>query len=85
LSSKINALARANTKILRVTIGNWTIISNLYYFKKIIIPTMEKKKQIKKFIIILVALVVLGASYGTYKYMHSLAHEETDDAQIEKI
>jgi membrane fusion protein (multidrug efflux system) len=29
---------------------------------------MEKKKQIKKFIIILVALVVLGASYGTYKY-----------------
>jgi hypothetical protein len=72
LSSKINkALASIPFKILRVTIGNWTIISNLYYFKKIIIPTMEKKKQIKKFIIILVALVVLGASYGTYKYMHS--------------
>lgn len=45
---------------------------------------MEKKKTNKKFIIILVALVVLGASYGTYKYMHSLGHEETDDAQIEK-
>jgi len=45
---------------------------------------MEKKKTNKKFIIILVALVVLGASYGSYKYMHSLAHEETDDAQIEK-
>jgi membrane fusion protein (multidrug efflux system) len=27
---------------------------------------------------------VLGGTYGTFKYMHSLAHEETDDAQIEK-
>jgi hypothetical protein len=56
LSSKINkALAQAIPfKILRVTIGNWTIISNLYYFKKIIIPTMEKKTN-TKFIIILVA------------------------------
>jgi membrane fusion protein (multidrug efflux system) len=45
---------------------------------------MEKKKTNKKFIIILVALVVLGGTYGTYKYMHSQAHEETDDAQIEK-
>ncbi|MFV5695500.1 HlyD family secretion protein [Flavobacterium sp. LB3P122] len=45
---------------------------------------MEKKKTNTKFIIILVALVVLGGTYGTYKYMHSLSHEETDDAQIEK-
>ena len=45
---------------------------------------MENKKTNSKFIIILAALVVLGGSYGTYKYMHSLAHEETDDAQIEK-
>jgi membrane fusion protein (multidrug efflux system) len=45
---------------------------------------MEKKKTNTKFIIILVALVVLGGAYGTFKYMHSLAHEETDDAQIEK-
>lgn len=45
---------------------------------------MEKKKTNKKFIIILVALVVLGGSYGTFKYLHSQAHEETDDAQIEK-
>jgi membrane fusion protein (multidrug efflux system) len=45
---------------------------------------MEKKKTNTKFIIILVALVVLGGTYGTFKYMHSLAHEETDDAQIEK-
>ncbi|KIA85652.1 HlyD family secretion protein [Flavobacterium sp. AED] len=45
---------------------------------------MEKKKTNKKFIIILVALIVLGGTYGTYKYMHSLSHEQTDDAQIEK-
>jgi membrane fusion protein (multidrug efflux system) len=45
---------------------------------------MEKKKTNTKFIIILVTLVVLGGTYGIYKYMHSLAHEETDDAQIEK-
>lgn len=45
---------------------------------------MEKKKTNTKFIIILVVLIVLGGTYGTYKYMHSLAHEQTDDAQIEK-
>jgi membrane fusion protein (multidrug efflux system) len=45
---------------------------------------MEKKKTNKKFIIILVVLIVLGGTYGTYKYNHSLSHEETDDAQIEK-
>ena len=45
---------------------------------------MEKKKTNTKFIIILVALVVLGGTYGTYKYIHSQSHEETDDAQIEK-
>jgi membrane fusion protein (multidrug efflux system) len=45
---------------------------------------MEKKKTNAKFIIILVTLVVLGGTYGIYKYMHSLSHEETDDAQIEK-
>ena len=45
---------------------------------------MEKKKTNKKFIVILTALVVLGGIYGTYKYLHSLTHEHTDDAQIEK-
>jgi membrane fusion protein (multidrug efflux system) len=45
---------------------------------------MEKKKTNKKFLFILIALVVIGAVYGTYKYMHSLAHETTDDAQVEK-
>lgn len=45
---------------------------------------MEKKKTNKKFLIILIALVALGGTYGTYKYLHSLAHETTDDAQVEK-
>ncbi|MEZ4802099.1 MAG: HlyD family secretion protein [Gelidibacter sp.] len=42
-----------------------------------------KKKTNKKFIIIIAALVLVGGSYGIYKYLHSLAHEETDDAQIQ--
>jgi membrane fusion protein (multidrug efflux system) len=45
---------------------------------------MEKKKTNKKFILILTVLVVFGVSYGSYKYIHSLSHEGTDDAQIEK-
>lgn len=45
---------------------------------------MEKKKSNKKFIIILAVLVVLGGTYGISKYIHSLNHEQTDDAQIEK-
>lgn len=45
---------------------------------------MEKKKTNTKFIIILVILVVLIGTYGTFKYIHSLSHEHTDDAQIEK-
>jgi membrane fusion protein (multidrug efflux system) len=45
---------------------------------------MEKKKTNTRFILILTVLIVLCGSYGTYKYMHSLSHEETDDAQIEK-
>ncbi|GIZ10480.1 HlyD family secretion protein [Flavobacterium sp. UMI-01] len=45
---------------------------------------MEKKSTNKKFTIIIGALVVLGITYGTIKYLHALSHEETDDAQIEK-
>lgn len=45
---------------------------------------MEKKKTNTKFIVILVVLVALGITYGTFKYIHSLSHEGTDDAQIEK-
>ncbi|RZJ31791.1 MAG: HlyD family secretion protein, partial [Flavobacterium sp.] len=44
----------------------------------------EKKKTNKKFIIIFAVLILVGGTYGIFKYVHSLAHEETDDAQIEK-
>ncbi len=44
----------------------------------------DKKKTNKKFLLIFGALILLGGTYGGYKYMHALAHEETDDAQIEK-
>lgn len=45
---------------------------------------MEKKKTNKKFLIIFTVLLLLGVTYGVYKYVHSLSHETTDDAQIEK-
>ncbi|GEL11604.1 membrane fusion protein, multidrug efflux system [Flavobacterium glycines] len=45
---------------------------------------MEKKKTNKKFIAIIGSLVLLGVIYGSYKYIHSLSHESTDDAQVEK-
>jgi membrane fusion protein (multidrug efflux system) len=45
---------------------------------------MEKKKTNKKFLFIFIALFILGVVYGSYKYIHSLSHETTDDAQIEK-
>lgn len=45
---------------------------------------MEKKKTNKKFTLILIVIVVLGLCYGGYKYIHSLAHETTDDAQIQQ-
>lgn len=45
---------------------------------------MEQKKQTnKKFAYILGSLILIGLIYGTYKIIHSLGHEETDDAQIE--
>jgi membrane fusion protein, multidrug efflux system len=45
---------------------------------------MEKKPTNKKFIIVISSLVILGTVYGTFKYMHAQAHEETDDAQVEQ-
>lgn len=42
----------------------------------------QKKKPNKKFIVIISVLVVIGLAYGSYKFIHSLSHEETDDAQI---
>jgi len=43
----------------------------------------EKKKTNKKFIFIIGALILVGIIYGGYKFIHSLSHEETDDAQVE--
>ncbi len=45
---------------------------------------MEKKKTNRRFITIITTLLVVGLVYGSYKYMHALSHERTDDAQIEK-
>ncbi len=45
---------------------------------------MEKKKTNKKFLVIILVLLILGVTYGSFKYIHSLSHEGTDDAQIEK-
>ena len=44
---------------------------------------MENQKSNKKSILIVV-IILSGLSYGIYKYVHSLSHETTDDAQIEK-
>ena len=41
------------------------------------------KKKSKVFPIVLALLVIGGAAFGITKYMHSLHHEETDDAQVE--
>jgi membrane fusion protein (multidrug efflux system) len=45
---------------------------------------METKKTNKKFTFIFIGLAVLGIVYGGYKYIHSLSHETTDDAQVAK-
>ena len=45
---------------------------------------MDKKKTNRKFTLIFMAMLVLGIVYGSYKYIHSLSHETTDDAQVEK-
>ncbi|GAA4454652.1 HlyD family secretion protein [Rurimicrobium arvi] len=42
----------------------------------------ETKKTNKKFIFILVALVVLGGGYGISKYVHAMHNVDTDDAQL---
>lgn len=43
-----------------------------------------KKPMNKKFMFAFIALILVGGSYGTYKYIHSQGHETTDDAQVEK-
>lgn len=43
----------------------------------------EAPKKRKIFPIILTVLVLGGAAFGIFKYIHSLHHEETDDAQVD--
>lgn len=45
--------------------------------------TTAPKKRSKGFIIVLAALVIGGGAFGITKYIHSLHHEETDNAQID--
>lgn len=45
---------------------------------------MENKQTNKKFTLIFIVLLAVGLSYGGYKYVHSLSHETTDDAQVAK-
>jgi membrane fusion protein (multidrug efflux system) len=42
-----------------------------------------KKKTNKTFLIILIAVVIVGGGVGATSYIHSLHHEETEDAQVE--
>jgi membrane fusion protein, multidrug efflux system len=45
---------------------------------------MEKINTNTKFITLFLGLIIVSGSYGVYKYLHSMSHELTDDAQIEK-
>jgi membrane fusion protein (multidrug efflux system) len=44
----------------------------------------NKTKTNKKFRLIFIILLAIGLTYGGYKYIHSLSHETTDDAQVAK-
>lgn len=46
------------------------------------VTEVTQKKRSPIFKIILAILIIAGAWYGTTKYLHSLKHEETEDAQI---
>lgn len=43
----------------------------------------SKKKKNKKFGLVLIIVLVVGGGIGTYFYLHSLHHEETENAQVE--
>lgn len=43
----------------------------------------EKKGKSKGFAIVFGLMVLVGGTYGVFKYMHAQKHEETDDAQVE--
>src|SRR5450432_4175197 len=43
----------------------------------------EPKRKSKVFLIILIAMILLGGWFGISKYTYSQHHEETDDAQVQ--
>ena len=43
----------------------------------------KAKKKNKRFAITLIAIIIVGATFGIYKYIQGQRHEETDDAQVE--
>ena len=45
--------------------------------------TEAPKKKSPVFMIVLIALVVVGGTFGISQYIHAQHHEETDDAQVE--
>jgi len=45
---------------------------------------MTATKTNRKFTLIFIVFLILGIAYGGYKYIHSLSHETTDDAQVSK-
>jgi membrane fusion protein, multidrug efflux system len=44
---------------------------------------VEPKRKSKVFLVILIAMIILGGWFGISKYTWSLHHEETDDAQVQ--
>jgi len=44
-----------------------------------------KKPKNNRFAIVFGALILVGGTYGTIKYIHGQRHEETDDAQVESL
>lgn len=46
-------------------------------------PEPKKRKISKRFIIVLIVMVLVGSTFGLVKFFHAQHHEETDDAQIE--
>ncbi|WP_276134083.1 HlyD family secretion protein [Polluticoccus soli] len=61
-------------------------MENVKEAKKTISITKEEqapKKSNKRFAVVLGLLVLGGAAFGLTKYVHSMHHEDTDDAQVE--
>jgi hypothetical protein len=70
LGSKINKALVSMSKILQLLFGKQTIKPNLQSFKNIIKTQMEKKATNKLYHYYR-DLLLLGITYGTYKYIHS--------------